>query len=300
LMALQGKWAIITGGNSGVGFETARAFLQQGANVVIAQRSHERGEAAAKQLAGATGAGDRLHTRLLDTSNLSSVREFAHWYIDSGHPLHLLVNNAGLGAPAEPSTADGNQTVFATNYLGHALLTLLLLPVLRASAPARIINIASHAHLMVGASDAIKVTSADAPNFDLFNSMSEEALKNAYAYSKWAQVSFTVELQRRLDTEGTQIAVHAVHPGLVDTNIFAPGHTTAEKLSKQFGMPVLTPEQGAQTGIHVAIHEDGRHGGQYWSDSKPHPAHPHTVNAELNGRLWEFTVRLIGYIEPAK
>jgi len=297
--ALEGKYAIITGGNSGIGFEIARSFLKQGAHVVIAQRSQERGEAAAKQLTDETGAGDRLETHLLDTSLLASVRGFSDWYKSTGHPLHLLVCNAGLVVPTQPIT-EGNQTVFAANYLGHALLTMLLLPTIRTSAPARIINISSHTHLMIGATNISQIGSASPPKFEYFNGTSEEALKEAYAYSKWAQVSFTVELQRRLDAEGSGISVHAVHPGLVATNIFAPGHTTAEKLSQTFNLPIYTSEQGAQTAIHLALTDDGLRGGLYWADSKQHPAHPHTADGELNGRLWESTMKLIGYSEPAK
>ncbi|MFM8998562.1 MAG: oxidoreductase, partial [Actinomycetota bacterium] len=195
---LTGRRVVVTGANSGIGFEAARAFAARGAEVTLAVRSRERGEAAAARIAGA------VRVEELDLASLASVRAFASRW--SGG-LDILVNNAGVMAIPRRETADGFEMQFGTNHLGHFALTGLLLGSLRERPGARVVTVSSNLHR--------RGTIA----FDDLMGERRYRAWGAYAQSKLANLLFTSELQRRLQAKGDAVTAVAVHPGYAATNL---------------------------------------------------------------------------------
>lgn len=189
-----GRTAIITGANSGIGLEAARALAAAGAHVVLAVRDPEKGRAAADSIKGST------EVRHLDLADLASVRKFTdEWSGD----IDLLINNAGVMAIPQRSTADGFEMQLGTNHLGHFALTNQLLPYVTG----RVVTVASSMH-QYG-----KI------NFDDLNSAKRYSPNRAYAQSKLANLLFTLELQRRLTEAGSPVLATAAHPGWAATNL---------------------------------------------------------------------------------
>ena len=194
--SMVGKTAIVTGANSGIGLATARALAGSGARVVLAVRSTGKGEAAAAAIPGST------EVRELDLASLESVRTFA---VGWDGPVHLLINNAGVGGRSLTRTADGFEMVLGTNHLGHFALTNLLLP----HVTGRIVTVASQAERF-----------ARLDLDDLSWQRRPYQPSRAYNDSKLANLLFTAELQRRLTAAGSAVLANAAHPGLVATNIY--------------------------------------------------------------------------------
>ena len=192
---LAGSVAIVTGANSGIGFEAAKALAGRGAHVIIAVRDEKRGADAAARIAGS------VEVRKLDLASLASVREFAAG-IDGD--IHLLINNAGVMAPPLSRTADGFELQFGTNHLGHFALTNLLLP----QVTGRVVSVSSLAHRG-------SRIDFDDPNWE------HKPYKRwaAYGQSKLANLLFTLELQRRLQTSGSSVIATTAHPGWSATNL---------------------------------------------------------------------------------
>ena len=193
---LAGKTIIVTGANSGIGLEAARAFAAHGAHVVLAVRDQARGDAAAATIAGST------EVRRLDLADLASVRAFAAGWIGD---IHILVNNAGILVPPFGHTADGFELQFGTNHLGHFALTNLLLPQITG----RVVTVASSVHR------------SGRIDFDDLNWSARRYGGGAAAYgqSKLANLLFTLELQRRLAASGSGVIATAAHPGMAATNL---------------------------------------------------------------------------------
>lgn len=203
-----GRTAVVTGANSGIGLITAQELARCGARVVLACRSEARGtEAAARITAQVPGA--QVEFGRLDLADLSSVRRFADRYPYSG--LDLLINNAGVMALPYGKTADGFETQFGVNHLGHFALTGLLLPKLLNTPGARVVSLSSFMHGM-----------ADIDMGDL-NSEHRYNRWTAYARSKTANLLFVHELARRLGAAGSQVVAAAAHPGYADTNLQTAG-----------------------------------------------------------------------------
>ncbi|MDI5961459.1 oxidoreductase [Streptomyces sp. SL13] len=203
-----GRTAVVTGANSGIGYCAARGLARRGARVLLACRSERRGQAAAERLR-AEVPGARTAYRHLDLSDLTSVRDFAGDF--EGDRLDLLVNNAGVMGVPYGRTADGFETQFGVNHLGHFALTGLLLPKLLATAGARVVTVSSALHAL-----------ADIDPGDL---NSEHGYRRwiAYGRSKTANLLFTHELSRRLAAAGSTVVAAAAHPGYADTNLIAAG-----------------------------------------------------------------------------
>jgi NAD(P)-dependent dehydrogenase (short-subunit alcohol dehydrogenase family) len=193
---LAGKTIIVTGANSGIGLETARAFADHGAHVVLAVRDEPRGLAAAATIDGST------EVRRLDLADLASVREFASGWSDV---IHVLVNNAGVLVPPFGQTKDGFELQFGTNHLGHFALTNLLLPHITG----RVVTVASSLHRS-GHIDFDDLNWAVRPY---------RGGSGAYEQSKLANLLFTLELQRRLESSGSSVIATAAHPGMASTNL---------------------------------------------------------------------------------
>ncbi|KAF4526251.1 hypothetical protein B566_EDAN001936 [Ephemera danica] len=238
---LDGKTAVVTGGNNGIGFETSLELLRRGTRVIVACRSMERGQAAAERLRTAVSDNAEVRVVRLDLASLKSVKQCAEELITTEPTIHLLINNAGIVGESHVLTEDGYETVFQTNHLGHFLFTCLLLSRIKDSAPARIINVSSTAHKWG------KI------NFNDLHGTTSYSHLSSYAQSKLSNILFTLELQQRL--LGTGVVVYSLHPGAVNTDILdeVPGCagafvTCARRACK-------TPEQGAQTTLHCALDE---------------------------------------------
>ena len=197
-----GKTVVVTGGNSGIGLETAVALGQMGARVLITARNAARGEAAVRQIAERIGTAGSVELVLFDLADLASVRAGADEILDRCPQLHVLVNNAGLVLSERTETVDGYESTFAINHLGPFLLTTRLLPRLVESAPARIVNVASSAHMQA----------RHGMPFDDLQSTRAYAGMRVYGTSKLANILFTNELARRLAGQG------------VTANSLAPRH----------------------------------------------------------------------------
>lgn len=208
---LSGRDAVVTGANSGLGYCTARELARRGARVVLACRSEARGAAALDRLAAEVPAAD-AQVWPLDLGDLGSVREFARRHDrERGGRLDLLVNNAGVMALPHRRTADGFETQFGVNHLGHFALTGLLLPALLAAPGARVVTVSSMLHLLA--------------TVDPRDLNSEQRYRRwlVYARSKSANLLFTHELARRLRSAGADVVAAAAHPGYASTNLQAAG-----------------------------------------------------------------------------
>jgi len=269
---LSGRTFLVTGANAGIGYATAQDLAARGGRVYLACRSREKGEAAAAAIAAAADS-DRVQVLRLDLADLASVRECAKEFLAVGEPLHVLINNAGVGG-ARGRTADGFEIHFGINHLGHFALTQALLPLLRESAPARIVSVASDAHYQ-----------AKGINF--------EALRNRtkgitglpeYAVSKLCNVLFAAELGRRL--AGTGVTTYSLHPGVVASEIWRRVPWPARQIMTR---RMLTIQQGARTSLYCATSDDvaGASGKYYDNCREAEPSK--LVTPELAARVWEYS-----------
>jgi NAD(P)-dependent dehydrogenase (short-subunit alcohol dehydrogenase family) len=204
---LRGKVVMVTGANAGMGKEISLALARMGAGLVMVSRDRKRGELARTDVQQQTGNTD-VELLVADLSSQQSIRQLVEDFGARHDRLHVLVNNAGMSSPIRTETVDGLETVFATNHLGPFLLTNLLLPVLKASAPARIVTVSSGAQAM-GKID-----------FDDLQSVRSYGEIRVYNASKLANILFTYELARRI--KGSGVTAVAVEPGFVKTNLKVP------------------------------------------------------------------------------
>lgn len=245
----KGKTVIVTGANSGIGFETARVFAAQGARVILACRNATKGEDAVLRIRAETP-GSQVENMALDLSSLDSVRNFARSFMEKQSRLDGLINNGGVMVPPFSKTADGFELQFGTNYLGHFALTGLLLPLLEQTPGARVVTVSSVAHR--------------AGKIDLTNLNAERKYSKwcAYGQSKLACLMFSYELQRRLSKEGTGTISVAAHPGWTATNL--QKHTGPAKfLNPYFGMETAN---GALPTLYAATAPDVIGGDYYGPD----------------------------------
>ena len=260
--SLKGQRVLITGANSGIGYHAALKLARKGAHVMLACRDQQRGKAALDRLHADSGGID-AELVLLDLASLASVREFAAQELAQHHPLHLLINNAGVMAPPKRlETADGFELQCGTNVLGHFALTALLMPALQLAAKApgnrpRIVTIASIAHRQ------------GRLNFDDLQFTRSYSPMKAYQQSKLANVMFALELSRRLRAANSTIMSVAAHPGVADTNLFKNGNYSAfEKTARSvvghaIGLLLNTDSEGALPTLYAATAPDAEDGGYY-------------------------------------
>jgi NAD(P)-dependent dehydrogenase (short-subunit alcohol dehydrogenase family) len=284
-----GRVALITGGNSGIGWQTARVLAGHGARVVLAGRDPGRLAAAAAQIVAEVPAAE-VDTLVLDLGNLKSIHAAAEQIVDRG-PLDLLVNNAGVMNIAERrTTADGFEMTFGTNHLGHFALTALVMPALREAPAARVVTVSAIA--------------ARWPSGELTDLMSDDRYRpmGAYAKSKRANIVFTIELARRL--AGTPMTAVAVHPGAALTNLQQHSQGAASRLL----MPLLgrlamgSPEGAAWPSLYAATNPAVPSGafigpaGRRQDSGTPKPARlPRGADDRATGAaLWRDSERLTG------
>ncbi|MGH7781253.1 MAG: oxidoreductase [Candidatus Binataceae bacterium] len=252
---LSGKEIIVTGGNSGIGYEAALQFARKGASVILACRNMTKAAAAAAQIKAAYPAAN-VEPMALDLSSLASIREFAASYRARHRALDILVNNAGVMAIPYARTADGFEMQFGTNHLGHFALTGLLLEPLLAADHARVVTVSSGAHRM------------GQVRFDDLNWEHGYAKWRAYGQSKLANLLFTLELQRRIDAHAGKIIAVACHPGYAATNLQAAGPRLegSQLMESLFGVANRVFAQSAAMGalptLYAAAAPDVR-GGEY-------------------------------------
>jgi NAD(P)-dependent dehydrogenase (short-subunit alcohol dehydrogenase family) len=266
---LDGRTFLVTGANTGIGKETARALAARGARLFLACRSEPSGRRAIDEIAAQTG-NRSLELLSLDLGDLDSVRRCAEAFLATGEPLHVLINNAGL-AGARGMSASGFELAFGTNHVGPFLLTSLLLGRLRASAPARIVIVASRAHY-------------DAPGIDfeaVRRPTSSRTGMREYRVSKLANVLHAQELARRLD--GSGVSTYALHPGVVASDIWRRVPWPIRPLMKR---RMISPEQGARTSLYCATSpEVAGESGLYYDDCRRKDAAA-VATAALGGELW--------------
>src|SRR5437763_2948291 len=237
--SMQGKICMVTGANSGIGKATALALAQMGATVVMVCRDRARGEEAQREIT-TQSRNSAVDLLLADLSSQQSIRQLVETFQHHYTHLHVLINNAGATFPGRRrETVDGLEMTFAVNYLAPFLLTNLLLDVLKASAPARIVNVSSASHK----SGYIQMD-------DLQGEKHNRSMR-AYPQSKLAIVLFTYELARRL--QGTGVTANCLDPGFVATNIGQTGASLPVRLLiKLIGSFGTSPEKGAKTSIYLA------------------------------------------------
>jgi NAD(P)-dependent dehydrogenase (short-subunit alcohol dehydrogenase family) len=271
--------AVVTGASSGIGLYTAIGLARAGMRVVMAGRDHGRTEAARRLVIERSGS-NRVEVALADFSRLADLRRLAD-EVRAGHDrLDVLVNNAGLFSPGYRLSADGFELTFAVNHLAPFLLTNLLLDRLRASAPARIVTVASEAHRR----NRIDVNDLTRPR--------DWTMMRGYGRSKLCNVLFTRELASRLDR--AEVVATCLHPGMVATGIGQRGGLLelGWRVLKPF---MLSPEKGAETPVFLATMPDPKHfqGGYVIRKvlTQPDPA---ALDSGLARRLWEESARLVG------
>ena len=247
-----GRTALITGANSGLGLETARALAQRGAYVVLACRSLAKAEAACQELT-AEGEGELIPLEL-NLADLASVRRGAAQVAERCGAIDLLINNAGVMAPPRQLSAQGFELQFAVNHLGHFALTQQLLPVLRPGA--RVVHVSS------GASYFGRIAFEDLQGEQRYDAWA------AYAQSKLANVMTALELQRRLNAQGAEVLAIAAHPGLARTNLqpssVAARGSRVEALAYRLMDPLFqTAAMGALPQLYAATAPNAEPGGFY-------------------------------------
>ncbi|WP_225845969.1 oxidoreductase [Streptomyces sp. HPF1205] len=231
---MTGRLAVVTGANTGLGLCTARELARAGADVVLAVRSPARGKAAAASIMQAAPRS-RVEVRRLDLADLASVRRFADGFLDAYPALDVLVNNAGIMAPPYRTTADGFESQFGTNHLGHFALTGRLMPALAAATAARVVTVSSDLH------------SLGRLDFHDLQSRRRYRRLRAYGTSKLANLLFTAELDRRAAAAGLPLRAYAAHPGFAATSLTLTGRSAPVRLLMTVPntLVAVSPAQGA-------------------------------------------------------
>jgi NAD(P)-dependent dehydrogenase (short-subunit alcohol dehydrogenase family) len=265
---------LVTGATDGLGRRVARELAAKGATVLLHGRSPERLEATLEELRSQTGS-EKANSYLADFSSLAAVRDLADRILSKHDRLDVLVNNAGIIIRERRESEDGYELTFAVNYLSHFLLTTLLLPLLKDSAPVRIVNVASAGQSPVDFSNLMLERGYDA--------------MKAYSQSKLAQVMFTFELAEHLRDTG--VTVNALHPAsLMDTKM----------VQSTFGYTMSTVEEGTEAVVRLAISpEIGGVTGRYFDGTREARANRQAYDPRVRNRLWALSEELCGrLLEP--
>lgn len=279
---MKGKTVLITGADGGIGREITRVLAKQGAALVMACIDVNDARPVCEEIKRQSG-NSAIEMMQLDLSSLASIREFARGFSEKYRQLHVLINNAGVYCAKRGETRDGFEKTIGINYLGPFLLTHLLLPVLRNTPEARIINVSSNAYFQ------------GRLNLDNLHLRKGYQGFKAYANSKLAIVLFTLELADRLKESG--ITVNAVHPGHVATNIWNmwPGKWYQALLFRIIQRFARSPEEAAQNSVFLASAEEVKGvTGTYFDDRKPKALSPACRDVTLRKNLWALSEKLTG------
>ncbi len=280
MLSMIGKVCIVTGANSGIGRETALGLAKEGARVVMVVRNQQRGEEA-REYVVSESSNTRVDLALCDLSIMAEVRRFTREFSDQNDQLHVLINNAGAVFSKRDITSEGFERTFAVNYLAAFLLTHELLPLLRASAPSRVINLTSGLH------SRAKIDLDDMQSAKKYKGM------ETYQKTKLMDLLFSYKLAREL--EGTDVSVNVVSPGFVATNLGASSGSRVSKI--MFGMMKpfqSSPKQGAETSIYVATSTelDGVTG-KHFAKCQEKETSVESYDTNLQDGLWEKTTELL-------
>ena len=286
-----GRTALVTGANSGLGIETARALAGRGAHVIMTARSEVKGREAAEDIrAGFPRAN--LEVRTLDLEDLDSVTAFADKLtVDRGR-LDLLINNAGVMAPPRSLSPQGNERQFATNHLGHFALTGRLMGLLEAGRDPRVVTVSSLAH------------GQGRIHFEDLTGERDYSPFAFYGQSKFANAVFGLELDRRLRAAGSPVRSLLAHPGFSATRLVSNGMTVWTRFAATVILPLFTQSQaeGALPQLRAAV-DPGAQGGQYYGpagkrERKGHPVVVDTIpeakDLETAAKLWTLSEELTG------
>jgi NAD(P)-dependent dehydrogenase (short-subunit alcohol dehydrogenase family) len=293
-----GKTVLVTGGNSGLGYETVLRLARKGARVLLAARDRGRGTAALERL-GADAPGNQAELARIDLADLTSVERFAAGFLAGGEGLDLLINNAGVMAiPHRETTAQGYERQFGTNHLGHFALTGRLLPALARRPGSRVVTVSSNRH-----------KSAHGIDFDDLQAEHSYKPWHAYDQSKLANAMFVLELDRRLRAAGLDIISAGAHPGFAHTNLQVSGPRSGGISLVARGMGLATrvfaqpARDGALPTLYAATAADV-HGGDYFGPDGPGEMrghHPKLVqfsaaahDQAAASRLWTVSEELTG------
>jgi NAD(P)-dependent dehydrogenase (short-subunit alcohol dehydrogenase family) len=290
---LSGKVIIVTGANSGIGYEAAKGFARKGAQTILACRSMDRARKALRQIQPEIPRASAGIIQL-DLANLASVQQFADAFKAKYQRLDALVNNAGIMMPPYSKTVDGFESQFGTNYLGHFALTGLLIDLLLKTPNSRVVNVSSNGH---------RLGKIDFDNL-MYEKGKNYSPQRAYGRSKLANLLFTYELQRRFEAIGADSISVAAHPGSADTNL---GRYIEHKWYYKLLRPLIkrleqTAAMGALPTIRATVDPDVK-GGEYFGpggfmEQKGYPVAVESNKASHNQadarRIWEVSERLTG------
>ena len=268
---------MITGANSGIGKATALGLAKMGATIVMVCRNKDRGEKALEDIKKEVENGT-VDLMIADLSTQKAIHQLVKEFKERYQFLHVLINNAGVNLSRCVLTEDGIETTFAVNYLAQYLLSNLLLDVLKASSPARIVNVAS---------------SVLAKNIDFENLNGEKHYRqlNAYGQSKLAVILFTYELSRRI--EGTGVTVNCLHPGYVKTNMIKNFRKFVKYFYPLIGLFMKKPKKGAKTSIYLASSSEVEGvSGKYFKKRKEVESMKAAYDKEIAKRLWDVSIAL--------
>jgi NAD(P)-dependent dehydrogenase (short-subunit alcohol dehydrogenase family) len=288
---LRGKVIIVTGGNSGLGFESVKAFAGNGASVVLASRNMQKGEAAKTEILEKLPTG-KIEVLELDLMNLESIGAFVKQFEETNDRLDVLLNNAGIMTTPYFKTKDGFEGQMGTNHLGHFALTAQLMKKIKATPGSRIVNVSSSAH---------RFGKMDFNNL-LFEDGKDYSPMKAYGRSKLANLLFTYELQRHMESSGIDAIALASHPGASRTNLdrYLKGKFWFKLIGPLFGLMTMSQEQGALPQIRASV-DANVEGGQFYGPHRNMTGYPVVVKS--NGashnladarKLWEMSEDLTG------
>ena len=284
-----GKIVIVTGANSGIGYEMALALAEKGAQVILACRNMDKGSAAVEKIRG-EHSGAKAELMQLDLSDLTSVRKFAHQFTEKYDQLDILINNAGvMMIPDLQKTADGFEMQFGTNHLGHFALTGLLMKTILKTPGARVVTVSSGAHKFGGG-----------VNFDNLNGEKSYSRVAAYGLSKISNLLFTYELQRKFEAKGVDAMATAAHPGWTATNL--QQHTGVFRLLNP--IIAMKPPKGALPTLLAATDPNVK-GAEYYGPGgmgemrgfpKKVESNEKSHDKEVAAKLWTVSEELTGVL----
>lgn len=287
---LTGKTYVITGANSGIGYDAARMLSEKGGDIVMVCRSQEKAEAAQRRLS-ATAKG-KVDLIVMDLSDLSSVRKAADQLRERCQKIDALINNAGIMMTPQQKTVDGFDLQMGANHLGHFLWTGLLLDLVEA-AEGRVVVVSSIVHKY------------GALNLDDFMSDQQYTPVKAYTQSKLSNLMFAFELDRRLQAAGSKAICIACHPGYTDTNLQSTGPTGIMKAMMALSNKLVAqrPEAGATPSVLAAAGSEAKRGAYYGPQKMGEARGPvsdakvadHALDQEKQRQLWEKSEQLVGF-----
>ncbi|MGI9276653.1 MAG: SDR family oxidoreductase [Endozoicomonas sp.] len=278
---VSGLSCLITGATSGIGTETARGLAEQGVKLTILCRSQAKGEQLREELISSTG-NQNIDLLVADMASLEQVNAAAQEYLDSGKPLDLLINNAGVVNTSRKLTVDGYEEMFAVNHLAPFLLTNCLLPLLKKSDYGRIVNVASDAHHFVRGME-----------FDDLQSERKYKTISVYGRSKLGNILFMNELVKRLGD--SPVTMNSLHPGAVSTGLGLQNDGILSRIVPKLLKPFFkTPAQGAETTLYMALASEmkGVTGG-YYANCKPGKMKPWAKDDEAAEKLWKVSQGMV-------